>query len=221
MIHIFISVDLIGDHHIIRKRSLTGQRYRYEILRPLVVLYVVAIGNDVMLMGNNCRKHLEHLVDVFLFEEIITWIESPDSVQETNSACLGHFRHTNCWKFIIPTSYPRTGKASYGEVKIISYFHINRLIDSMPKSYSCYWSPPETYLLLKMILFEGNTLFIRFFHMQKLCFFFCAHISNSMIFFYQSYVLVFSYIAYQVCRSCINHINNSPALRSTHNINIL
>lgn len=176
MIHTFISTDLFGNHHIIRKRSLTGQRYRYEILRPLVVLYVVAIGNDIMLMGNNCRKHLEHLVDDFLFEERITWMEWPDSVQETNSACLGHFRHTNCWKFIIPTSYPRTGKASSGEVEITSYFHINRLIDSMPKSYSRYWSPPKTYLLLKRILFNGNTLFIRFFSYAEIVFFLlCAH----------------------------------------------
>ncbi|GFX65399.1 transposable element Tcb1 transposase [Trichonephila clavipes] len=53
-----------------------------EILRPIVVPYAAAIGDDFILMDDNCRPHRANLVEDFLFEEVIVEMEwlacSPD-----------------------------------------------------------------------------------------------------------------------------------------------
>ncbi|GFU58232.1 transposable element Tcb2 transposase [Trichonephila clavipes] len=56
------------DLYIIRDGPLTAHRYRDEILRPIVVPYAAAIGDDI-LMDDNCRPHRANLVEDFLFEE--------------------------------------------------------------------------------------------------------------------------------------------------------
>ena len=60
MVYAGISIDEHTDLHIIRNGALTGQRYRDEILRPIVAPYAVAIGDDLMLMDDNCRPHRAH-----------------------------------------------------------------------------------------------------------------------------------------------------------------
>ena len=69
MVSAGISIDGRTDLHIIRNGALTGQRYRDEILRPIVVPYAAAIGDDFMLMDDNCRPHRAHLMDDFRFEK--------------------------------------------------------------------------------------------------------------------------------------------------------
>ncbi|GFW45590.1 transposable element Tcb2 transposase [Trichonephila clavipes] len=64
-----ISIDGRTGLFIIRDGPLTARRYRDEILRPIVVPYAAAIGDDFILMGDNCRPHRANLVEDFLFEE--------------------------------------------------------------------------------------------------------------------------------------------------------
>ncbi|GFX91969.1 transposable element Tcb2 transposase [Trichonephila clavipes] len=61
-----ISIDGRTDLYIIRDGL---RRYRDEILRPIVVSYAEAIGDDFILMDDNCRPHRANLVEDFLFEE--------------------------------------------------------------------------------------------------------------------------------------------------------
>ncbi|GFT94994.1 transposable element Tcb2 transposase [Trichonephila clavipes] len=64
-----ISIDGRTDLYIIQDGPLTASRYRVEILRPIVVPYAAAIGDDFILMDDNCRPHRDNLVEDFLFEE--------------------------------------------------------------------------------------------------------------------------------------------------------
>ncbi|GFV35737.1 transposable element Tcb2 transposase [Trichonephila clavipes] len=57
-----ISIDGRADLYIIRDGPLTARRYRDEILRPIVVPYAAAIGDDFILMDDNCRPHRANLV---------------------------------------------------------------------------------------------------------------------------------------------------------------
>ncbi|GFY04425.1 transposable element Tcb2 transposase [Trichonephila clavipes] len=72
-----ISIDGRTDLYIIRDGPLTARRYRDEILRPVVVPYAAAIGDDFILMDENCRPHRANLVEDFLFEEGIVRMEWP------------------------------------------------------------------------------------------------------------------------------------------------
>ncbi|GFT22166.1 transposable element Tcb2 transposase [Trichonephila clavipes] len=64
-----ISIDGRTDLYIIRDGPLTAQRYRNEILRLMVVPYAAAIGDDFLLMDDNCRPYCANLVKDFLFDE--------------------------------------------------------------------------------------------------------------------------------------------------------
>ncbi|GFY30406.1 transposable element Tcb2 transposase [Trichonephila clavipes] len=70
-----ISIDGRTDLYIIREGPLIARRYRDEILRPIVVLYAAAIGDDFILMDDNCRPHRANLVENFLFEKGIVRME--------------------------------------------------------------------------------------------------------------------------------------------------
>ncbi|GFY16216.1 transposable element Tcb2 transposase [Trichonephila clavipes] len=70
-----ISIGGRTDLYIIRVGPLTAHRYRDEILRPIVVPYDAAIGDDFILMDENCRLHHANLVEDFLFEEGILQME--------------------------------------------------------------------------------------------------------------------------------------------------
>ncbi|GFV32887.1 transposable element Tcb2 transposase [Trichonephila clavipes] len=78
-----ISIDGRIYLYIMRDGPLTARRHMDEILRPTVVPYAAAIGDDFILMDNNCRPpHRANLVEDFLFEDRIVRIEwtacSPD-----------------------------------------------------------------------------------------------------------------------------------------------
>ncbi|GFW33034.1 transposable element Tcb2 transposase [Trichonephila clavipes] len=72
-----ISIGGRTDLYIIRDVPLSARRYRVEILRPIVVSYAAAIGDDFILMDDNCRPHRANLVEDFLFEEGIVRMEWP------------------------------------------------------------------------------------------------------------------------------------------------
>ncbi|GFU63565.1 transposable element Tcb2 transposase [Trichonephila clavipes] len=69
LVHGGISIDGRTDLYIIRDGPLTAGRYRDEILRPIVVSYAAAIGDDFILMDDNSRPHRANLVEDSLFEE--------------------------------------------------------------------------------------------------------------------------------------------------------
>ncbi|GFY15957.1 transposable element Tcb2 transposase [Trichonephila clavipes] len=79
-----ISIDGRTDLYIIRDGPLTARRYRDEILRPIVVPYAAAIGDDFILMDYNCRPHRANLVEDFFFEEEIVRMEWPTCSTDMN-----------------------------------------------------------------------------------------------------------------------------------------
>ncbi|GFY19810.1 transposable element Tcb2 transposase [Trichonephila clavipes] len=112
-----ISIDGHTDLYIIRDRHLTARRYRDDILRPIVVPYAAAIGNDFILMDDNCRPHRANLVEDFLFEEGIVRMELPAC-----SPGMNPIEHV--WDALgrrvagrqPPPQTPRTEKSSSGRV---------------------------------------------------------------------------------------------------------
>ncbi|GFW40847.1 transposable element Tcb2 transposase [Trichonephila clavipes] len=91
-----ISIDFSHTHtdlYIIRDEPLTARRYRDEILRPIVVPYAAAIGDDFILMDNNCGPHRANLVEDFLFvegieDELLACQPPPQTLQEMEGALL-------------------------------------------------------------------------------------------------------------------------------------
>ncbi|GFV60501.1 transposable element Tcb2 transposase [Trichonephila clavipes] len=70
--------------YIIRDGPMTARRYRNEIFRDIVVPYAAAIGDDFILMDDNCRPHRANLVEDFLFEEGIVRMEWPACSPDMN-----------------------------------------------------------------------------------------------------------------------------------------
>ncbi|GFV08791.1 transposable element Tcb2 transposase [Trichonephila clavipes] len=79
-----ISIDGRTGLYIIRDGPLTARRYSDEILRPIVVPCAAAIGDDFILMDDNCRPHRANLVEDFLFEEGIVRMEWPACSPDMN-----------------------------------------------------------------------------------------------------------------------------------------
>ncbi|GFT26841.1 transposable element Tcb2 transposase [Trichonephila clavipes] len=79
-----ISTDGRTVLYIIRDEPLTARRYTDEILRPIVVPYAAAIGDNFLLMDDNCRPYRANLVEDFLFEEGIVRMEWPACSPDMN-----------------------------------------------------------------------------------------------------------------------------------------
>ncbi|GFW96822.1 transposable element Tcb2 transposase [Trichonephila clavipes] len=79
-----ISINGRTDLYIIRDGPLSARRYRDEILRPIVVPYAAAIGDDFILMDDNSRPHRANLVENSLFEEGIVRMEWPACSPDMN-----------------------------------------------------------------------------------------------------------------------------------------
>ncbi|GFT40640.1 transposable element Tcb2 transposase [Trichonephila clavipes] len=71
-IMVWTGISLGGhtDLHMFQGETLTGVRYRDEILDPYVLPYAGAIGNDFILMDNNERPHRAVIV-----EGVLVWSE--------------------------------------------------------------------------------------------------------------------------------------------------
>ena len=65
------------DLHVYDGGTVTGQRYRDEILEPYVKPYAGAVGQDFILMDDNARPHRARLVDRFLEDEGIERMDWP------------------------------------------------------------------------------------------------------------------------------------------------
>ncbi|GBM41188.1 hypothetical protein AVEN_35759-1 [Araneus ventricosus] len=61
-----ISLGGHTDLHVFHGGTLTGVRYRDEILDPYVRPYAGAIGNDFILMDDNARPHRAVVVEDYL-----------------------------------------------------------------------------------------------------------------------------------------------------------
>ncbi|GFV05656.1 transposable element Tcb2 transposase [Trichonephila clavipes] len=68
-----ISLGGHTDLHVFHGGTVTGLRYRDEILDPYVRPYAAAIGNDFILMDDNARPHRDRIVEKYL--EGITVLE--------------------------------------------------------------------------------------------------------------------------------------------------
>ncbi|GFS63814.1 transposable element Tcb1 transposase [Trichonephila clavipes] len=79
-----ISIDGRTYLYIIRDGPLAARRYRDEILKPTVVPYAAAIGDDFILMDDNNRPHRANLEENSLFEEGIVRMEWPACSPDMN-----------------------------------------------------------------------------------------------------------------------------------------
>ncbi|GFV51753.1 transposable element Tcb1 transposase [Trichonephila clavipes] len=130
-----ISIEGRTDLFIIRDGPLTARRYRDEILRPIVVPYAAVIGDDFILMDDNCRPHRANLVEDFLFKEGIVRMEWPACSPDMNPIehvwdalgrrVAGHQTH--------PQTLQELEKALLEEWDRIPQLVINSLIDPMPQ----------------------------------------------------------------------------------------
>ncbi|GFU49429.1 transposable element Tcb2 transposase [Trichonephila clavipes] len=105
------------------------------ILRPTVVPYAVAIGDDFILMDDNCRPHRANLVEDFLFEEGIVRMEWPTCSPDRNPI-------EHVWDALgrrvagrqpTPQTLQELEIAHLEEWDRIPQLVINSLIDSMPQ----------------------------------------------------------------------------------------
>ncbi|GFT66945.1 transposable element Tcb2 transposase [Trichonephila clavipes] len=83
LVYVGISIDGRADLYIIRDGPLTAHIYRDEILRPIVSPYAAAIGDDFILMDDNCRPHRANLED-----ELLAANHPPQTLQELERSLL-------------------------------------------------------------------------------------------------------------------------------------
>ncbi|GFS95726.1 uncharacterized protein TNCV_251191 [Trichonephila clavipes] len=70
----------LGGHtelHVFHGGTVTGLRYRDEILDPYVRPYAAAIGNDFILMDDNARPHRARIVEEYLEDHGLERMEWP------------------------------------------------------------------------------------------------------------------------------------------------
>ncbi|GFV96925.1 transposable element Tcb1 transposase [Trichonephila clavipes] len=130
-----ISTDGRTDFYIIRDGPLTACRYRDEILRPIVVPYAAAIGDDFILMDDNCRPYRANLMEDFLFEEGIVRMEWPACSPDVNPiehvfSALGR---RVAGRQPPPQTLQELESALLEEWDIIPQLLINSHIDSLPQ----------------------------------------------------------------------------------------
>ncbi|GFX11598.1 transposable element Tcb2 transposase [Trichonephila clavipes] len=78
---------LLGGHtdlHVFHGGTVTGLRYRDEILDPYVRPYAAAIGNDFILMNDNARPHRARIVEEYLEDHGLERMEWPARSPDLN-----------------------------------------------------------------------------------------------------------------------------------------
>ncbi|GBM63305.1 hypothetical protein AVEN_186125-1 [Araneus ventricosus] len=83
--------------HVFERGTVTGVRYRDEILEPYVRLFRGAVGREFILMDDNARPHRALLDVEFLESEDIRRMDWPAiSRSQPYRACLGRSGEGNC-----------------------------------------------------------------------------------------------------------------------------
>lgn len=118
--------------------ALIGQRYKDEILRPIVVSCAAAIGEDFMLMNDNYRTHCAHLLDDFLFEEGMIRMEW--STYSMDMKPIVHvwniLGRRDAGRLSLPQTLLKRKRALLKEWRSIPQLLINNHIDSIPQTCS-------------------------------------------------------------------------------------
>ncbi|GFU03550.1 RNA-directed DNA polymerase from mobile element jockey [Trichonephila clavipes] len=79
-----ISLGGHTDLHVFHGGTVTGLRYRDEILDPYVRPYAAAIGNDFILMDDNARPHRARIVQEYLEDHGLERMEWPARSPDLN-----------------------------------------------------------------------------------------------------------------------------------------
>ncbi|GFY05741.1 transposable element Tcb2 transposase [Trichonephila clavipes] len=79
-----ISLGGHTDLHVFHGGTVTGLRYRDEILDPYVRPYAAAIGNDFILMDDNARPHGAQIVEEYLEDHGLERMEWPARSPDLN-----------------------------------------------------------------------------------------------------------------------------------------
>ncbi|GFY00172.1 transposable element Tcb2 transposase [Trichonephila clavipes] len=79
-----ISLGGHTDLHVFHGGTVTGLRYRDEILDPYVRPYAAAIGNDFILMDDNARPHRARIVEEYLEDHGLEGMEWPARSPDLN-----------------------------------------------------------------------------------------------------------------------------------------
>ncbi|GFY10822.1 transposable element Tcb2 transposase [Trichonephila clavipes] len=79
-----ISLGGHTDLHVFHGGTVTGLRYRDEILDPYVRPYAAAIGNDCILMDDNARPHRARIVEKYLEDHGLERMEWPARSPDLN-----------------------------------------------------------------------------------------------------------------------------------------
>ncbi|GFU44867.1 transposable element Tcb2 transposase [Trichonephila clavipes] len=80
-----ISLGGHTDLHVFHGGTVTGLRYRDEILDPYVRPYAAAaIGNDFILMDDNARPHRAGIVEEYLKDHVLERMEWPARSPDLN-----------------------------------------------------------------------------------------------------------------------------------------
>lgn len=123
------------DLHVMGRGTMTGVRYRDEILNVYVRPYAGAVGPDFILMDDNARPHRARVVNQFLEQETIVRMDWP-----ARSPDLNPIEHVwNMLQVAIsgrraqPTTLEELGNALVEEWNNIPIASIRVLIDSMTR----------------------------------------------------------------------------------------
>ncbi|GFV16538.1 transposable element Tc3 transposase [Trichonephila clavipes] len=83
---VWVGISLGGhtDLHVFHGGTVTGLRYRDEILDPYVRPYAAAIGNDFILMDDNARPHRARIVEEYLEDHSLERMEWPARSPDLN-----------------------------------------------------------------------------------------------------------------------------------------
>ncbi|GFX98007.1 transposable element Tcb2 transposase [Trichonephila clavipes] len=79
-----ISLGGHTDLHVFHGGTVTGLRYRDEILDPYVRPYAAAIGNDFILMDDNARPHRARIFEEYLEDDGLERMEWPARFPDLN-----------------------------------------------------------------------------------------------------------------------------------------
>ncbi|GFW44390.1 transposable element Tcb2 transposase [Trichonephila clavipes] len=79
-----ISLGGHTDLHVFHGGTVTGLRYRDEILDPYVRPYAAAVGNDFILMDDNARPHRAGIVEEYLEDHGLERMEWPARSPDLN-----------------------------------------------------------------------------------------------------------------------------------------